>query len=459
MSVLSRFTALPALSENRRLRIWAFFLLYITQGVPFGLTLTALPAWLAANGASATEIGSFIGIAVLPWSLKMVNGLLMDRFCFRPMGRMRAWIVGSQVLMIMVLIVTAVLNPAATDIALLSALFFTLLLCSAFNDVAIDGMAVDLVPEEERERINAFMGGGQVVGMSGGAIIAGVTLVYGGVALAVLTCALLISALTLMVTLLRERAGERFLPWTAGTASPENLARGGEPWRPIIGKVLRGLFRWRTLLYFTGVGMITSSAGMADVFGPSFSVSELGWSSEYFTNFSSISLFVTAIALMTVAGPMVRRIGTAGFFMLFTSMMLLANLAALLAVSGFFGPDQFGTLAMQIWYVVFWTGVGGNFVVAVAWSMNLTNPAVAASQFALFMAIPNLTRAYGAAVHGQIIDNYGQDVSFLVAVISIAVGIAACLFAGLGRKETLPASGFAKPQAQNNPVPPQAATA
>lgn len=452
-------SALPALSENRRLRLWAFFLLYVTQGVPFGLAQVAIPAWLAANGASATEIGAFIGIVMLPWSLKLVNGLLMDRFCYRPMGRMRAWIIGSQAVMIAVFLVTSALNPGASDLTLLTALFFTLLLCSAFNDVAVDGMAVDLVPEEERERINAFMSGGQVVGISASAMLAGVTLAYGGVALTALSCALLLGVLTLMVTLLRERAGERLLPWTAGTASPENLARGGEPWLPIIGKVLRCLFRWRTLLYFAGAGMIYSSAGMADVFGPSYSVSQLGWSSAYFTNFSSITGFISVIMIMVVAGPMVSRLGTARFFVLFTSMMLLANLGALLALSGYFGAGEFGTLAMQLWFVVFWAGNYGAFVVFVAWSMNLTNPAVAASMFALFMAIPNLTRSFGAGAHGRIIDSYGYDAAFLVATISIAVGIVVCLLAGLGRKETLPSHDSTEPQPKEKTKLPQAVIA
>lgn len=452
-------SVLPALSENRRLRLWAFFLLYVTQGVPFGLVLTALPAWLVANGASATEIGSFIGIALLPWSMKLVNGLLMDRFCFRPMGRMRAWIIGSQVMMIAVLFVTAALNPGASDLTALTALFFTLLLCSAFNDVAVDGMAVDLVPQEERERINAFMSGGQAIGISGAAIIAGFTLAYGGVALTAFVCALLLGVLTIMIVALRERAGERLLPWTAGKPSSENLARGGEPWLPIIGKVLKGTFRWRTMLYFAGLGLITSSAGMADVFGPSFSVSQLGWSSEYYTNFSSISLFLGAIVMMAVAGPLVKRIGTARFFILFTSMMMAANLGGFLALSGWFGAGQFSTFAMQVWFVVFWTGLCGGFVVFVAWSMNLTNPAVAASQFALFMAIPNLVRAYGATVHGQIIDSYGYDVSFLVAAISVVLGTVVCLLAGLGRMETLPAISTAEPEPTLKPASSRAAIA
>lgn len=450
------FLKLPALSEHRRLRLWAFFLLYITQGIPLGLVTVAIPAWLAANGASAAQVGIFIGTAMLPWSLKLVNGLLMDRFCYRPMGQMRAWIIGSQVTMIATLLFIAALDPSAADIMLLAGLGFALNLCAAFNDVAVDGMAVNLVPEDEREKITAFMIGGQVVGISATAALAGLVLAHAGIALTAIICALLVSALTIMVTLLRERPGERLLPWTIGVASTECLERGQGAWVPIISNVFRDLFRWRTLLFLAGAGLITSSAGMADVFGPTFSVSELGWSSEYFSSFYSISSFLTIMAIMAVAGPLVRRFGTARVFILFTSLMMLTNLAAYFAIS-----DHFGTLAMQIWITLYWAALVGSAMLIFAWSMNLTNPAVAASQFALFMAIPNLVRSFGAGAHGQLIDSYGYGAAFLVAAGSIALGMGICLLAGLGRIETIPANEgkTAAPPSGNTTIIPQGAIA
>ena len=54
---------LPALVDHRHLR---FAALYAAQGLPFGLFAVAIPAWLAAQGASAAEIGSYLAIATLP---------------------------------------------------------------------------------------------------------------------------------------------------------------------------------------------------------------------------------------------------------------------------------------------------------------------------------------------------------------------------------------------------------
>ncbi|WP_379922591.1 MFS transporter [Erythrobacter sp. R86502] len=429
---MGALSAIPALSESRRLRLLGFFLMYVSQGVPFGLVQVAIPAWLVANGASAGQVGFFIGTAMLPWSLKLVNGLVIERFCYSPMGRTRAWIIGSQMMMMAALLVTAIIAPGPDEITLLAGLAFAFNLCGAVNDVAVDGMAIDILPEAEREKVNGFMFGGQVIGISGTAIMAGAALVVGGVALTAALAAAVVAVLTIIVTVLRERPGERLLPWTAGTASAECLARSHTKFLPILGKVLRGFVQWRTALFLAGFGVMQSSAGMVDVVGPVFSVSELGWSSEAFTNFTSISSFIVALVVMVVIGPLCRRFGNRVLIVAFASMMLLPNLAAYLAPSG-----AFGTLAMQAYISLFWGGLQGVVVLGIAWSMNLTNPLVAASQFSLFMAIPNLVRSLGAGVHGQIVDNYGYDAAFLVAALSVGLGTILCLLAGYGRLETI----------------------
>ncbi len=429
---MGALSSIPALSESSRLRLIGFFLMYVSQGVPFGLVMTAIPAWLVANGASAGQVGFFVATAMLPWSLKLVNGLVMDRFCYSPMGRRRAWIVGSQVAMIAALLVTAIVAPGPDEITLLAGLAFAFNLCGAVNDVAVDGMAIDILPEAEREKVNGFMFGGQVIGISGTAIMAGAALVAGGVALAAALAAAVVAVLTIIVTVLRERPGERFLPWTSGAASAECLVRGHTKFLPILGQVLRGLVQWRTALFLAGYGVLYSSAGMVDVVGPVFSVSELGWSSEDFTNFTSISTFIVAIVVMVIMGPLCRRFDNRVLLLFFVSLMLLPNVAAYLAPAG-----TFGTLAMQAYITLFWGGLQGVAVLVIAWSMNLTNPLVAASQFSLFMAIPNLTRSLGSGGHGQIVDAYGYDVAFLVAVACVGVGVVLCLLAGYGRLETI----------------------
>ena len=80
----------PALTEHRILRFCVVFILYVAQGLPLGLFYYALPAWQAQNGASAAAVGAVLAMTSLPWSLKLINGVVMDRFAFLSIARRRA---------------------------------------------------------------------------------------------------------------------------------------------------------------------------------------------------------------------------------------------------------------------------------------------------------------------------------------------------------------------------------
>ncbi len=84
------------LAESPRVRYATGSLMYFAQGIPQGLLAIAIPAWLASQGVSAADIGSYLAVIVLPWAFKLVTGPLMDRYEFLPMGRRRPWVIGAQ---------------------------------------------------------------------------------------------------------------------------------------------------------------------------------------------------------------------------------------------------------------------------------------------------------------------------------------------------------------------------
>ena len=145
------------LERSRPLRLFTLFILYVGQGMPIGLFWFAIPAWMAVNGASAADVGSVAALTALPWSLKLVNGFIMDRYTFLPMGRRRIWILGAQGVMIGCLIVAALLNPQVTDVALLGALGFTVNMATTFHDVAVDGLTVDIARLEQDTPCRQFL--------------------------------------------------------------------------------------------------------------------------------------------------------------------------------------------------------------------------------------------------------------------------------------------------------------
>ena len=71
---------IPALSENTFLRYFNFIALYVAQGIPEGIVLFGIPAWMAMNGKTPGEIGSFVAVFGIPWSFKVVVAPLVERF-------------------------------------------------------------------------------------------------------------------------------------------------------------------------------------------------------------------------------------------------------------------------------------------------------------------------------------------------------------------------------------------
>jgi len=121
---------------------------------------------MAANGASTGEIAGVVSIAALPWSLKFVNGFFIDRYTFLPMARRRAWIIGAQTVMVLLLLIGALLAPAYNDVFLLSLIGFCANAAVTFQDVRIDSLAVDIMPEDQRAKAGGIMGGAQLVGIA-----------------------------------------------------------------------------------------------------------------------------------------------------------------------------------------------------------------------------------------------------------------------------------------------------
>jgi len=428
----SRAAMLPALSEHRVARFAAIIVLYFLQGVPLGLALVALPGWLAERGASPLEIGSFVGIAMLPWSTKLFNGLVMDRFTFKPMGRRRGWILLSQALMVAVLLAMAALAPGAGDIALLTAFCFALNVCVTFSDVAVDGMAVDIVPEAERTAINSLMFASQSFGVAACSFIAGQLLASGSLTTTALVLAGMVACASLYVALFRERPGERLLPWTQGVASRECEERQNSAWGPILSGVLRSVIAPPTLLFLIGTGFAQALFAFTDAVNPTLGVQVLGWTSERYASFNALVSLVAAGFALFVPILLVRWFGLKRAMIgLFLAIAALAAIGGA-SVAGWQDDGLFMAITMALYAL----GVQLN-IIQIVWAMRISNPAIAASQFALFMAVPNLSRSVMSGNSGWLVEGGGYGLTYYAVAGITLLGLALCLLARVGDERQL----------------------
>lgn len=425
---------LPALSEHRIARFAAIMVLYFLQGVPLGLSLIALPSWLAQAGATPVEVGTFVGIAGLPWATKLLNGLLMDRYAYKPMGRRRGWILLSQTVMVTILAAMVIIAPGAGDIALLTALCFVLNLCATFGDVAVDGMAVDIVPDNERTAMNSLMFAGQVLGVAACSFLAGQLLASSGIAMTALILTVLVACALFFVSLFRERPGERLLPWSKGEASRECEDRQHDAWWPIVSSVLRSLAEGRTVFFLLATGCGCAFLAFGDAVNPTLAVQHLGWSSERYSSLAAL-LNLVAAGFGLVVPLLAERL----FGLRATILGQFAVLALLATAAGLTFPAWQGDLAFialtSAMYAVSITLV----ICMIVWAMRICNPLIAASQFALFMAIPNFARSIMAGNSGWLVEGRGYPATYLAVAGIIALGLVFAWFARIGDPSQLPA--------------------
>lgn len=415
----------PALSEHKQLRFFTIFLLYVAQGLPIGFFQFAIPAWLAASGASAASVGLVVSAASLPWSLKLINGFVMDRWAYLPMGRRRAWLIGAQVGIVATMMSLALVGAVPEEAGLLAAFAFTANLFTTFQDVAIDGMAIDLIPDAERGRANGFMFGGQALGIAVGTAGAGLALAASGMTAAALLTGTIVAALLLLTLLLRERPGERLMPWSEGSPSDHALALHAGAWKPVLLGVFRAMRPLPTLLYLAGAFFASSALGIFYGLAPLLGVRELGWSNDAISNLSSIGNLVGAAVAVLAVGLLADRLGA--------RRMVIAFCSASAALALFMLVER-DLWSLPIFFIVF---VVGYLLVdtairtcSCAIAMRLCDPSVGCAQFSLFMAAANLGISVGGAMLGTL-EGWGGLSAMMTGMV--AVNLIAILCFSLAR--------------------------
>jgi MFS transporter, PAT family, beta-lactamase induction signal transducer AmpG len=132
--------------------------LYFVQGMPFGFVTGALSLYLLERQVDPKALG-YLGALFAPYYLKPLWAPLVDRYGSSRLGRRRAWILPLQLLLAATCLAASVLAPEAS-LRTLFALVLLMNLFAAAQDVAVDGLAVDVLGPRE-------LGGGNAAQVAG----------------------------------------------------------------------------------------------------------------------------------------------------------------------------------------------------------------------------------------------------------------------------------------------------
>lgn len=388
-------------------RLAVLWTLYFVQGLPFGFQATALPVYLRTRGMSLTGIGLATALA-LPWMLKVFWAPLVDRFGSRTFGRRRSWIVPLQALLAATCFAAAFVTPEE-GLALLLFLVLLMNLFASTMDIAVDGLAIDLLADHELGHGNTA----QVVGYKMGMLTGGGLLVWAsgrigwqGLFLAMGT---LVAAAVLVVLGYRERDARA----ATGAGAPsrhENVSL-----RAVVALLRRGALHRSGLWLLLFVGTYKLGETMADTMFKPF-LTDAGFGAR------EIGLWVgTWGMLFSIAGSF-----AGGWLASRVPLLRAVAIAAVLRAVPVAGEWWLSLVAPTPHRVLAVTCVehlfGGMLTTAMfAYMMSRVDRRIGATHYTLLATIEVLGKLPASWVSGAIADATSYPAIFgLATVLSVA---------------------------------------
>lgn len=423
---------LPDLLATRHGRLTAFFFLYLTEGIPLGFVAIALATTLRRQGVGPAEIGAFIASFYLPWSFKFIAGPFVDIISSDRWGRRRVWIVGAQVMMVLTLLATV-----GADLPGQLKLFTILLLVhncfAATQDVAIDALAVGVLKEHERGLANGIMFGAAYLGQTigGSAVLwlmdsAGLS-IQGGI---VFVAAVILSVTLLVAIPLKEQKGP---PRESGGGGLH--AVGQEIWT-FLKDAGRAMFLSRPAFVGLLFALVPCGAMALGLTLQSNLAVELGLTDKSIASLNFWSAVLSAVGCV-VGGLLSDKLGRKRMLAVYVVLMGIPTLymAQVLQQHGWILPVDMAAenrpVPPEVVITAFWGAVlvysvfqGLMYGTRTALFMDVTTPAVAATQFTAYMALMNLVISYTAGWQGWWIERYGYPSTLLFDVIFGTVTLA-----------------------------------
>ena len=411
------------LLATRRGRLTAFFLLYVTEGIPNGFALVAMVTQMRRLGVSPADIGLFSSAFVLPWAFKWAMGPVVDLFHVDRWGRRRGWIVVAQALMCVTLMALMAVD-LKTQIQALTALVLLHNVFAATQDVAIDALACGTLQEHERGTANGLMFAGAYAGQAIGG--AGVLFLLDlGMPLAstifVVSGAILL--VTLTVSLRLQEPSHAGVVARAGRTRAQALA---EAVRTYVTDALRAFFGRRAAVVGLFVALLPLGPYALSLALCNNLAVELGMSDGLIAKLTLAGTILAAL-FCYAGGRLADRIGRRKTLSLAAVGLALTTVALAwgLQRQGWLFPVAMDAaakpvasafllrlyMATGLIYSVF---QGLMYGARSALFMDVCNPAVAATQFTAYMALLNVVISYSTYWQCRFISTLGYPLTLAI---------------------------------------------
>ncbi len=399
-------------------RVLIVLLLGFSSGLPLALSGSTLQVWLREDGVDLGTIGLFALIGT-PYTLKFLWAPLVDALHVplftHAFGRRRGWLVFSQLLLIVSIVLLALTDPARSPFAVaLAALLVAT--ASSTQDIVVDAFRVESLPESEQAAGMAAYVAAYRIGML--VSTAGALFIVSGFENAGLIRSsawmwgyVVMAALVLIgtVTALAATEPPQSKAAEAATASETAFAR---VLHAAIGAFSEFLTRRDAFAALAFVVLFKFTDAFSGTMTAPF-VIDIGFSKvDYAAIVKGVGLAATLIGGFA-GGYVARRYSLAASLWIGGTLQALANLS--FSWLAHVGVNEWA-LALAICAENFTSAIGTVIFVAYL-SALCQNPLHTATQYALLTALAAVGRTYLSSGAGYVAKAVGWPLFFVICVL------------------------------------------
>src|ERR1700723_418815 len=399
-------------------RVLIVLLLGFSSGLPLALSGSTLLVWMRESGVDLGTIGLFALVGT-PYTLKFIWAPLVDALHVplftRRFGRRRGWLVFSQLLLMLAILLLALCDPATSPgLLVLAALFVAT--ASATQDIVVDAFRVESLPESEQAAGMASYVAAYRIGMlvstagalfmvsafEGGGLARASAWMWGYVAMAAVV-------LIGTVTALSATEPEQSVRAEAATRTETAFARVMHAALGAFSEFLGRKDAWAALAFVVLFKFTDAFSGtMTAPF-----VIDLGFTrNDYAAIVKGVGLAATLIGGFA-GGFVARRYSLAVSLWIGGVLQAIANLSySWLALAGI----NHWALAFAVSAENFTSAIGTVIFVAYL-SALCRNPLHTATQYALLTALAAVGRTYLSSGAGYVAKATGWPLFFAICVL------------------------------------------
>ena len=134
-------------------RLFSIFVFGIASGFPWVMISSVMTAWLKDEGLSRTDISLFGSIFAV-YAINFLWSPLLDRIRLPLLGQRKGWIFLMQGIIVACCVMMSMLD-ASHSLFYVALFGLSIALCSATQDIAIDAYRIDIINDDEREKLAA----------------------------------------------------------------------------------------------------------------------------------------------------------------------------------------------------------------------------------------------------------------------------------------------------------------